>query len=64
MIDEQKCTGCGSCVDVCSVEALSLVDNTAVVDPDLCVECGACIDACHMDAISFALDWVESDGES
>jgi NAD-dependent dihydropyrimidine dehydrogenase PreA subunit len=51
-IDKEKCTGCGSCVEVCSVEALSLVDNLAVVDPDLCVECGVCVDECPVEAIS------------
>ncbi|OPY69995.1 MAG: Ferredoxin [Syntrophorhabdaceae bacterium PtaU1.Bin034] len=51
-IENQKCTGCGSCVDTCSVEALGLVDNVAVVDPDLCVECGVCMDECPVGAIS------------
>jgi NAD-dependent dihydropyrimidine dehydrogenase PreA subunit len=52
-VDESTCTGCGSCVDACSVEALALVDDIAVVDPDLCVECGVCIDECPAEAISF-----------
>jgi NAD-dependent dihydropyrimidine dehydrogenase PreA subunit len=51
-IDESKCTGCGSCVDACSMEALALSDDIAVVDPDLCVECGVCVDECPAEAIS------------
>ncbi|MFX1277211.1 MAG: DUF362 domain-containing protein [Promethearchaeota archaeon] len=41
-IMEEKCTGCGQCVIVCTVEAISLVNNKAVIDEDLCVECDIC----------------------
>jgi ferredoxin len=61
-IDKAKCTGCGLCVDACSLEALAaleLTDGIAVVDPELCVECGACIDACPVEAIFFPLEWIE-----
>jgi ferredoxin len=52
-IEETKCTGCGSCVEICSVEALTLIDGIAVIDPNLCVECGVCIDECPVETISF-----------
>ena len=52
-IDETKCTGCGSCVEVCSLDAMTINDNElAVADTELCAECGVCIDACPNEAIS------------
>jgi ferredoxin len=51
-IDVQKCTGCGKCVDVCPLEAISLNDDKAVVDTAACTECGLCVGECPTDAIS------------
>lgn len=50
-IDSGKCTGCGSCVDACPVDALKLVDEKAVVDADVCIDCGTCVDECAVEAI-------------
>ena len=51
-IDEATCVGCGACVDVCPVEALSMVSDKAKCDAEKCVDCGACVDACPVGAIS------------
>ena len=50
-IDEEKCTGCAICVDVCPVEAIT-VDQVAHIDTETCIECGACVDECPNDALS------------
>jgi ferredoxin len=50
-IDKGKCTGCGNCVDVCPVEALSIENEKAVVN-DECIDCGACVNTCPEGAIS------------
>lgn len=50
-INKTKCTGCGDCVDVCPVEALSVENEKAQVN-DECIDCGACVNACPNDAIS------------
>jgi Fe-S-cluster-containing hydrogenase component 2 len=51
-IDKEKCTGCGTCVDVCPSDALSLVDEKAVCDAELCIDCYICIPECPEEAIS------------
>jgi ferredoxin len=51
-IDEQKCTGCESCVPECPSEAIKMADEKAVVDLDACVDCGSCVDACPSEAIT------------
>ncbi len=45
-----KCSGCGSCADVCPTEAIT-VDDVAVVDENECTDCGSCVDECPEEAI-------------
>ena len=51
-VDQEKCTGCGLCVDACPVEAISMNDDKAQVDEATCTECGLCVDECPNDAIT------------
>lgn len=51
-VNQELCTGCGTCVDSCPVEAIQLVDQRAVIDDALCTQCDACIDACPNGAIT------------
>jgi len=46
------CVACGSCVDVCPVEAIAEGDPIYKIDPDTCVSCGQCADACPSEAIT------------
>lgn len=41
-IDESRCAGCGNCVSVCTMGAISLRDRISRVEEDTCVECGTC----------------------
>jgi ferredoxin len=51
-VNVAKCTGCGSCVEACPVEAIQLNGDKAEVDDAACTECGACVDECPEEAIS------------
>jgi len=51
MIDQEICTGCGTCIDRCPVSAIKL-DDQAVVYKDLCIGCGLCAAVCPEDAIT------------
>ena len=50
-IDSTKCTGCGSCVDVCSQRAISLHNDLVVINQEQCIQCGTCAEACPVGAI-------------
>ena len=40
------CLGYGSCARVCPVDAITITDGLALVDPAACIGCGTCILAC------------------
>ncbi|MBN2437206.1 MAG: 4Fe-4S binding protein [Deltaproteobacteria bacterium] len=46
-----ECIACGSCQDVCPVEAISEGDDKYVIDPNLCTDCGTCAEQCPVEAI-------------
>jgi ferredoxin len=50
-VDQEKCTGCGACIDACPAEAIEMKDGKALIT-DSCIDCGACIDECPVEAIS------------
>jgi NAD-dependent dihydropyrimidine dehydrogenase PreA subunit len=53
MIDMDVCTGCGSCVDICPMDSLTIdMNEKAVRDPARCIGCGLCVSACPEESIS------------
>ncbi len=56
-IDVNKCTGCGSCVEVCPCDAVEINnDNISTIDDDKCIGCGECMTVCPVEAIDFNYD--------
>jgi len=52
-IDEDKCNGCGACVDACAEGAIQMIDDKAKLISEIyCDGLGACLDCCPVDAIS------------
>ena len=61
LVDESNCNGCGKCVNVCPVEAMTLVSannhnkpkmKMARLNEDICLGCGLCVKACDKDTIT------------
>jgi NAD-dependent dihydropyrimidine dehydrogenase PreA subunit len=52
-IDQDTCTGCGHCLNVCPHRVLAIQAGKAVVvDRDACMECGACKRNCPQAAVA------------
>lgn len=43
---QYSCIGMGECAEACPFDAITMVENFPVVDPDKCVSCGTCVKAC------------------
>jgi len=60
-VDLEKCTGCGKCIKICPVQAISLEigdklgkhRSWAVLDEGLCLGCGVCASACPNSGVTF-----------
>ena len=51
-VDEEKCTHCGKCAEVCAYNAIAVMKQKVLVFPELCHGCGACSYFCPEKAIS------------
>jgi ferredoxin len=60
LIVEEKCNGCGKCVALCPVEAMTLVSSNDPIKPnrkkaklhrEICLGCGICLNGCDKMAI-------------
>ena len=51
-INQERCSGCGMCLEVCPQQVFSLQDRVSqITDRDACMECSACAKNCPRDAI-------------
>jgi ferredoxin len=62
-ISETNCTGCGKCVELCPVEAMTMVSandphkpkkKVAKLDENTCLGCGVCLNGCKVNALIMA----------
>ena len=67
-VDEEICTYCGKCAQVCAYNAIAVLGNQVLTFPQLCHGCGACSHLCPEKAISEehreigVVEWGHSDG--
>ena len=53
VVDEEKCGGCGLCVEICHEDCMALVEGTARVEHVYCSTCTQCIAICPQRAVSW-----------
>lgn len=51
-VDSNKCNGCGKCRDICSYNAIAILQNRMLFYQELCHSCGACSYICPQKAIT------------
>ena len=44
--DSNLCCGCGSCVSLCPVSAITYSNGTFEIDEEICIRCGLCYTCC------------------
>jgi len=64
VVAEDKCSGCGRCLQICPVEAMTLVSandarqpkrNKASLREEACLGCGLCVRSCREKALTLAV---------
>ncbi len=56
-LDQEACTSCGNCVEICPGEVYQWADEKPeAADPEECTECGACEEQCPVHAITMVDD--------
>jgi ferredoxin len=63
-VHEENCNGCGKCVSLCPVEAMTIVSSNdpfkpagkkAKLEEDICLGCGVCLRGCSKNALELKL---------
>ncbi|HUV77176.1 MAG TPA: ATP-binding protein [Desulfobacterales bacterium] len=51
-IDEEKCTFCKKCAEICRFKAIIVIGKTVLTFPELCHSCGGCVEVCPEKAVT------------
>jgi len=51
LVNQEKCEGCGTCIDRCQMQARSIAEDVSIVNMDRCIGCGNCVTTCLSNAI-------------
>jgi uncharacterized Fe-S center protein len=57
-VKRKRCIACGDCIERCSQNAISMVDEKAFINEDVCIGCGECIITCAQEAVK--VQWNQS----
>ena len=51
-VNEEKCTYCGKCAEICQFKAIAVINENVLVFEELCHSCGGCTEVCPENAIT------------
>jgi MinD superfamily P-loop ATPase len=51
-VNEEKCTYCGKCGEICQFKAIAVVNDNVLIFEELCHSCGGCWEVCPESAIT------------
>jgi len=51
-VDEEKCTYCRKCSEICRFNAIAVFGDVILTFPELCHSCGGCMEVCPENAIT------------
>ena len=51
-IEGNKCDFCGSCVGVCPVDCIEVMESIIEIDDEICIDCDLCVFICPIDVLS------------
>lgn len=51
-LDSDKCSGCGTCIYRCQMDALSINEGKALLNHDRCIGCGLCVSTCPVGSLT------------
>jgi NAD-dependent dihydropyrimidine dehydrogenase PreA subunit len=58
LVDWDKCTGCGDCINACPVNCFEMSgDKSLPYRSSYCINCGTCKEVCPVDAIIISIGW-------
>jgi len=49
--DQERCIGCGQCVEICPVNAVKMEGDFPAIDKEWCIGCGVCAVPCPSSAV-------------
>jgi Na+-translocating ferredoxin:NAD+ oxidoreductase RNF subunit RnfB len=53
--DPELCTGCGTCIERCQMEAIEMSGDTVAIKRTRCIGCGLCVPTCPTGAMGLKL---------
>ena len=53
-----RCIACGTCIEGCPVQAVSLVNERAHIEDDECIRCYCCHELCPEEAVGLFSSWL------
>ncbi|MCP4134042.1 MAG: DUF362 domain-containing protein [bacterium] len=52
-IKARPCTRCGTCIEWCPENAITMEEKSAVINKEICIGCGECLAVCRFDAVAY-----------